>query len=586
MNLDLFEALRENAALRRQLADGQAEIQRLQTIALHSSKLLIYGLENDNGSRVAPAPLNVTQPNPPGLPNVRPGAPATAFVPVPPPAQAPTCSLALGPDPGPAQQFHGGLPQDHGRNESGDSASTAQRAYEQDTAASMALALQTRNEYISSGTYYGVVDGSKRPPVRHRGSRVGGRVERHPSSQHVRVSSEDYDDDSDSDDNAPILFGNPNEPQFVPHDRAASHCRTVIMTHIPKDVTMQDICSKVRGGPIFSIKLLDTAALIKHQTALIIFLESIGARQFVKYANDTQLMLNGKQPLVYILDSPTTPTPPRIHRSIIDFGATRCLILYSYPTHLTLHHLSDKLNPEEHVGMGVIINIMEDGEGLVRMEFASIDQAARARARINTWRAFAPTVAEFGPDPCSSRSGPGPAMRRTIIKNAPIMPRAMRARPARFRNPSYTDRDAPQPYRAGMDIDYGDDPVKEKAPVSSNLVDYSDLAPAVSAAGDMVERAGDEMKTAKANGTCASVLSLESGSEEGEILETKYPALVAEPVDEKQRIVRAMEKLNLGEMAKTKGPAFSGTDADIGIVNKHIGAPSSGEEAIDAKDEE
>lgn len=287
---------------------------------------------------------------------------------------------------------------------------------------------------------------------------------------------------------------NPHAPRFMPSGHSQGYRRTIIVTGLSQDVTLKALAWKVCGGLVVSMKLLDTTKLLGSNSALIQFFEENSALDFVQHCKRVPLMLGDKQIEVKTIDTPTAPVPAPTYYNIIDYYATRCITIDMCPAHLSMNHIRMKLSPHEHTDMSGILEMFEDGAGIIYIAFDSIDAASSARARLNTYSTFRPARAEFKSDPCavpcsslSAREAKSTMFttferpRQTFAP--PRGPRAMRGRPPPFRGfRGYYDMDAPRSVASPRELDYeleAAQPPPTPMLRRAQPIDYSDLAAAV-----------------------------------------------------------------------------------------------------------
>ena len=279
------------------------------------------------------------------------------------------------------------------------------------------------------------------------------------------------------------IIDNAAAPRFIPSRSISGHSRTVAITGIPPNISLKEVACKIIGGLVVSLTLLDTTPILKSTTVLVQFFEENAALNFVQYCDRHGFRFSGGcQTAVTVVKTPTVPVSKGTYHNIMDFGATRCIVVKCCPPHMSLNHIRRKLSPHEQPDLHGILEMFEDGFGRVSICFDTVDRASSARARINSYSTFRPAVAEFVPDPCAAPCPLSPRMMKpTMFTNMPLgkpgtQPRPMRFpgnRPSRF----YNDRDAPVTVGSGRELNYGE---HSSSPPTPNIrrakpVDYSEL---------------------------------------------------------------------------------------------------------------
>lgn len=400
----------------------------------------------------------------------------------------------------------------------------------------------------------------------------------------MREIDDDVDETSrDEDlDESPVL--DPTAPRFVPPPWSYEFHRAVVISDIPTVTKPSHVAANVFGGLLVSLKLLDTTTITKSKTAIVVFFEEKSAALFVKSAINNPIKLCGQDVKVNRVRTPCPPLPRRTLCNIVGYGATRCVVIKWFPRHLLLGHLCRKLNPHEHIDMHGIVNLYQDSEGLVHVDFDSVDRASSARARINAYDAFRPAVAEFAPDPCNI-----PTRKRELTEETPKGPRAMRAQPYSVSKRGYYDIDAPRASVPKGALDYGEEtPRPEKQTVfrRPQPLDYSDLGdnheiniPALTPTSKSEPKAETQDDPEDARRPPSRTSSLESGEiveSQGTSKSGSHVSKLSDPTcAEGDHTVERLEALTLEEDPATpkhdEGPHRPNEFRPI--VNRYIGPP-------------
>ena len=175
------------------------------------------------------------------------------------------------------------------------------------------------------------------------------------------------DFDSDADDELPDrndrklinIVENPHAPRFMAARNCSGFKRTVLITKLPFSMSLKELVARVSGGLVVSIKLLDTASITKSRSALVVFFEENSAINFVRHCSQKPICVSDAEVKVDLVPTPTVPVPPPTYHNIINYGATRCIIINKCPVHLSLSHIRIKLSPREHPDLHGILDMHE-----------------------------------------------------------------------------------------------------------------------------------------------------------------------------------------------------------------------------------
>lgn len=179
----------------------------------------------------------------------------------------------------------------------------------------------------------------------------------------------------------------------------ANAYRTVLIDHLPLQVTLDQILARIRGGQIYSAALLDTKPIIQSFTAMIVFVRESGAMAFLRRVADEGFYIGFRQAKVRPVPTPTYVLNPDMERNITRLGRTRCVVVYSPRPRLrkSIHNMLFKSPCNRHVeGFGV-----NDSPGQVTIMFFSIQMARVAYDCLTEHGSFEDCTLGFGPDPCA-----------------------------------------------------------------------------------------------------------------------------------------------------------------------------------------
>ena len=385
------------------------------------------------------------------------------------------------------------------------------------------------------------------------------------------------------------ITDNAAAPRFIPSRSVSGHSRTVVIAGIPPNISLKEVAGKIIGGLVVSLTLLDTTPILKSTTVLVQFFEENAALNFVQYCDRHGFRFSGEcQTAVTVVKTPTVPVSKATYHNIMDYGATRCIVVKCCPPHMSLNHIRRKLSPHEQPDLHGILEMFEDGFGRVSICFDTVDRASSARARINSYSTFRPAVAEFVPDPCAAPCPLSPRMMKpTMFTNMPLgkpgtQPRPMRFpgnRPSRF----YNDRDAPVTVGSGRELNYEE---HNSSPPTPNIrrakpVDYSELyapslhAPALPKAVPNVLDSDETMDVGQNR----------FDEDRNDDTTPPHPGLVSTSVSstESGEIVEGCQAMSMPGSKHAPSPKTAqnlSSDSFTPITNRHLGPPTEAARVI------
>lgn len=217
----------------------------------------------------------------------------------------------------------------------------------------------------------------------------------------------DYSDIVDTEANTVSSF--PTETQsLVTYSPAADDkdiYRTVMATNGIPSAGFSSFLGDVCGGPLLSVKYLDTRSIYGSYSAMIVFVRENDARKLVEHAKSMSQVPKSENcagSITYTLvGTPTHPVNDREYVAIRN-RQTRVIALYSPDDPITDENIRHLAELHRHVlsSDSIIISITRPEEHLILVETPSIDTAdwlIKILAQIsktNSLRAY------FAPDPC------------------------------------------------------------------------------------------------------------------------------------------------------------------------------------------
>ena len=190
------------------------------------------------------------------------------------------------------------------------------------------------------------------------------------------------------------------------------------MRNIPTGTPIGDVTRRIRGGKLISAELTKTPTDENGKlTARIVFMHEAAARRYLTYRSQHPLLLStltelqeGHPPVaarvhIAMLATRTSQLNQRYLMEIIERGATRCLLILNFPSHLSMSHIYAEFSDPSHGDIHGIESTHQQQSSRNRLQifvtFTSVDRAAYAKARINNFRVFGSAMAFYVPDECA-----------------------------------------------------------------------------------------------------------------------------------------------------------------------------------------
>ncbi|KAL9043747.1 MAG: hypothetical protein Q9214_003074 [Letrouitia sp. 1 TL-2023] len=188
--------------------------------------------------------------------------------------------------------------------------------------------------------------------------------------------------------------------RFQPTSTKGNLYRTVIVDGLPRNITLTLLLEQVRGGPIFSAKLLETFSITGSSSAFIIFVLQESATRFLRQAQINPLIFDDTPAKVSLVATPTWPIPESHCRAILDHLQTRCLEVHNFP-----HQVSSKEFVEDLLVCCKIMNhwiehLWRREGGVLELRFSSITSAYQVYGCLTNFKKYTMCEIKFTPDPC------------------------------------------------------------------------------------------------------------------------------------------------------------------------------------------
>ena len=187
--------------------------------------------------------------------------------------------------------------------------------------------------------------------------------------------------------------------RYIPSQHDTNIYRTVVIEGLPPWVTIHEVLSRVEGGKIESVVLLDTKRVMHgYPTMIIRFVQQSGAQEFLRRTYGA-LFLGYWPTQVRQVGTPTYVLGEEMDRQINQWGRTRCLKVYS--EHLDLRGFVRGVLDEDEWAEWIEFTQENVLAGTSTFHFTSIKMAIMAYNRLRATKQFRDADLEFSRDPCA-----------------------------------------------------------------------------------------------------------------------------------------------------------------------------------------
>ncbi|MCJ1393725.1 hypothetical protein MMC18_006601 [Xylographa bjoerkii] len=171
--------------------------------------------------------------------------------------------------------------------------------------------------------------------------------------------------------------------------------KMVSIMNLPRDMTLNELMSKIRGGTVVSCNLLDTTSITGRFSALVRFLHEHEALAYDDFAAAHPIVFHGVRAHITTIKTPSWPLSLPLSKAIFNHHHTRCLEVVNFPRKITRAHLTRELRSSAVEYM----QIRKDG--ILELRFSSIEHAGRAYGLLTTFRTYRQCGVSFAKDPCA-----------------------------------------------------------------------------------------------------------------------------------------------------------------------------------------
>ncbi|KAI4209982.1 MAG: hypothetical protein LQ351_007146 [Letrouitia transgressa] len=189
--------------------------------------------------------------------------------------------------------------------------------------------------------------------------------------------------------------------RFQPTPTMHNLYRTVIVDRLPRSITLTPLLEQVQGGPVYSVKLLETFSITGFSSALIVFVFQQSATRFLRQAQKRPLIFNDIPAKVSLVTTPTWPMPESHYRAILDHLQTRCLVVRNFPRGVSLKEFVEDLHACSRIMERWIERLWLREDWILELRFSSFPSAYQAYGIFTNSAKYTMCDVKFVPDPCS-----------------------------------------------------------------------------------------------------------------------------------------------------------------------------------------
>ncbi|KAI9787941.1 MAG: hypothetical protein M1816_007341 [Peltula sp. TS41687] len=195
--------------------------------------------------------------------------------------------------------------------------------------------------------------------------------------------------------------------RYMPAEGTPNVFRTVMITNLPPNISMSDLLSRVRGGPLISATILDSHSIIGSMSARIVFFHESSATRYVEFHQQRGLDFSGQVAQVAKLATATWPLQEALRKAIQCHSYTRCLLIEEFPRWISMHVLRSDLGIQSHPSNPrcPIEYVDFDDSGALHLRFTSISAAVEAYEILSCLKQsdrYEQVKISFLPDPCAA----------------------------------------------------------------------------------------------------------------------------------------------------------------------------------------
>lgn len=187
--------------------------------------------------------------------------------------------------------------------------------------------------------------------------------------------------------------------RFIPNENQNVY-RTIMISGIPKNISLKVVLDNVRGGTIVEANILDTLTMTASITARIVFLYENSAFVYEEHTKKRPLKFNGTLATVAVVPTPTWPIRPELHEAILNHRHSRCLAVRDFPRSISPSRFRRDIELSKELNLDDLLHTAMREDGTVWLEFSSIDRAGRVYAMLSSSPKYRGCKPFFTADPC------------------------------------------------------------------------------------------------------------------------------------------------------------------------------------------
>jgi len=191
--------------------------------------------------------------------------------------------------------------------------------------------------------------------------------------------------------------------QYAPTPEDNNYHRSVLISNLPADISLQEVLTRVRGGMVLDSTLVNAP---NGKTALITFVSSGAADDYIVYTGIHDIYFSSsdgqsKKSQIALIETPSYPISAALTKKLNSHNSTRCLRLPCFPNNLPLQILEDDIAQKSAFRTGQLTEMYFTPDKTLHLAFSSVAAAGSAFAILTTRKTYAYLEVHYENDPCS-----------------------------------------------------------------------------------------------------------------------------------------------------------------------------------------
>jgi hypothetical protein len=171
--------------------------------------------------------------------------------------------------------------------------------------------------------------------------------------------------------------------------------RTVLVSNLHSNVTLEILLNSEFGAKLFSVNLLDTCSITGSRSALVTFFTEAAAKNYLGISTRSPRAIFGQPVRVSMVKTPTWPIPSNLRHP----NLSRCLKITGCPPGLTREMVTKDILSPPHPG--AIERISFDLDRTLHIRLSSVGVAVNVYARLRLINPYMKLPIAFQHDPCA-----------------------------------------------------------------------------------------------------------------------------------------------------------------------------------------